>query len=45
MALRNRARSTRVLVVTLVSASLVTITVDYRQGDSGPLDAVVLSLS
>lgn len=39
MALRNRARSTRVLVVTLVSASLVTITVDYRQGDSGPLAA------
>ncbi len=37
MALRNRARSTRLLVVTLVSASLITITVDYRQGDSGPL--------
>lgn len=37
MALRNRARSTRLLVVTLVSASLVTITVDYRQGDTGPL--------
>lgn len=37
MALRNRARSTRLLVVTLVSVSLVTITVDYRQGDSGPL--------
>lgn len=39
MALRNRARSTRVLVVALVSASLVTITVDYRQGDAGPLAA------
>lgn len=39
MALRNRARSTRVLVVTLVSASLVTITVDYRQGESGALAA------
>lgn len=39
MALRNRARSTRVLVVALVSASLITITVDYRQGDSGPLAA------
>lgn len=39
MALRTRARSTRLLVVTLVSVSLVTITVDYRQGDSGPLDA------
>lgn len=37
MALRNRARSTRLLVVILVSISLVTITVDYRQGDSGPL--------
>lgn len=39
MALRNRARSTRLLVVALVSASLITITVDYRQGDSGPLSA------
>ncbi len=39
MALRNRARSTRLLVVTLVSASLITITVDYREGDSGPLAA------
>jgi rod shape-determining protein MreC len=37
MALHDRARSTRLLVVTLVSISLVTITVDYRQGDSGPL--------
>lgn len=39
MALRSRARSTRLLVVTLVSASLITITLDYRQGDSGPLAA------
>ncbi|MEX2406261.1 MAG: rod shape-determining protein MreC [Actinomycetota bacterium] len=39
MALRSRARSTRLLVVTLVSASLITITVDYRQGDSGALSA------
>jgi rod shape-determining protein MreC len=39
VALRNRARSTRVLVVSLVSASLITITVDYRGGDSGPLAA------
>ena len=39
MALRSRARSTRLLVVTLVSISLVTITVDYRQGDEGPLAA------
>jgi rod shape-determining protein MreC len=37
VALRNRARSTRLLVVALISASLITITVDYRQGDSGPL--------
>ncbi len=39
MALRNRARSTRLLVVALVSASLITITVDYREGESGPLAA------
>jgi rod shape-determining protein MreC len=39
VALRSRARSTRLLVVALVSASLVTITVDYRQGDGGPLAA------
>jgi rod shape-determining protein MreC len=39
VALRSRARSTRLLVVTLVSASLITITVDYRQGDSGALAA------
>jgi rod shape-determining protein MreC len=40
MALPSRARSARLLVVTLVSVSLVTITVDYRQGDSGPLAAI-----
>lgn len=40
MALPSRARSTRLLVVTLVSISLVTITLDYRQGDEGPLDSV-----
>jgi rod shape-determining protein MreC len=40
MALPSRARSTRLLVVTLVSLSLVTITLDYRQGDSGPLAAM-----
>jgi rod shape-determining protein MreC len=40
VALRNRARSTRLLVVTLVSVSLVTITVDYRQGEGGPLNAI-----
>src|SRR3990170_1030490 len=37
MALPSRARSARLLVVTLVSVSLVTITIDYRQGDEGPL--------
>lgn len=40
MALPSRARSARLLVVTLVSVSLVTITLDYRQGDSGPLAAM-----
>ena len=38
MALSRRARSTRVLVVTLILASLVTITLDYRGGQSGPLE-------
>lgn len=37
MALRSRTRSTRLLVVALVSISLMTITVDYRQGRSGLL--------
>ena len=37
MSLPTRARSTRLLVVTLVSISLVTITLDYRQGESGLL--------
>ena len=37
VALRTRARSTRLLVVALVSISLVTITLDYREGDEGPL--------
>jgi rod shape-determining protein MreC len=37
VALPSRARSARLLVVALVSISLVTITVDYRQGDTGPL--------
>ena len=39
MALPSRARSTRLLVASLVALSLVTITLDYRQGDSGPLSA------
>ena len=35
--LYRRGRSTRLLVVALVTASLVTITVDYRGGETGPL--------
>jgi rod shape-determining protein MreC len=38
MALYGRARNTRLLVVSLVMASLVTITVDYRGGRSGPFE-------
>jgi len=37
MALPSRVRSARLLVVALVSLSLVTITVDYREGEDGPL--------
>ena len=37
MALYRRTRSARVLVVSLVMLSLLTITIDYRGGDSGPL--------
>lgn len=37
---RPRARSTRLLVVGLVSASLAIITLDYRQGADGPLASV-----
>lgn len=37
MALRHTARNTRLLVVSLVAISLVTITVDYREGAKGPL--------
>ena len=40
MAVRTRARSTRLLVVALVSVSLVTITIDYREGDDGPLASI-----
>jgi rod shape-determining protein MreC len=40
VAVRTRARSTRLLVVALVSVSLVTITVDYREGDDGPLASI-----
>jgi rod shape-determining protein MreC len=38
MALYGRARNTRLLVVSLVMLSLVTITVDYRGGQSGPFE-------
>lgn len=37
MVTRQRPRSTRLLVVVLVSISLAVITLDYRQGNSGPL--------
>jgi rod shape-determining protein MreC len=40
MALRQRPRSTRLLVVVLISLSLATITMDYRQGQSGPLAGI-----
>jgi rod shape-determining protein MreC len=38
MALYGRARNTRLIVVSLVMLSLVTITIDYRGGDSGPFE-------
>lgn len=37
MALYRRARTTRLLVIGLVLASLMTITLDFRGGESGPL--------
>lgn len=37
MAIYRRERSTRLLVIGLVLASLITITVDFRGGDRGPL--------
>jgi rod shape-determining protein MreC len=37
MALSGRTRSTRGLVILLVTASLVTITIDYKEGRNGPL--------
>ncbi|HTG48023.1 MAG TPA: rod shape-determining protein MreC [Actinomycetota bacterium] len=40
MATRSRLRSTRLLVIALVSVSLVIITMDYRQGQSGPLETL-----
>jgi rod shape-determining protein MreC len=38
MAVIRRTRSTRLLVVSLVMASLITITVDFRGGQRGPLE-------
>jgi len=40
VAIRQRPRSTRLLVVTLVSISLAIITLDYRGGTTGPLAAL-----
>jgi rod shape-determining protein MreC len=40
MAIRTKTRSTRLLVVVLVSISLATITVDYRQGSGGALSGL-----
>ena len=39
-----RPRSTRLLVVVLVSLSLAVITLDYRQGEAGPLEGVPLGI-
>jgi rod shape-determining protein MreC len=40
MALYSRPRNTRLLVSSLVMLSLLTITVDYRGGENGPLEVV-----
>src|SRR5919108_546578 len=40
MATYRRARSTRLLLIGLLLASLVTITIDSRAGDRGPLAAL-----
>jgi rod shape-determining protein MreC len=40
VAARSGPRNTRLLVVALVVASLTIITIDYREGDSGPLAAM-----
>jgi len=37
VAIVRRTRSTRGLVILLVTVSLVTITIDYRQGSNGPM--------
>lgn len=40
MVARSGPRNTRLLVIGLVAASLAIITVDFREGDSGPLAAM-----
>lgn len=40
MVVRPKPRSTRLLVVVLISLSLATITLDSKQGDSGPLAGI-----
>jgi rod shape-determining protein MreC len=40
MALYSRPRTTRLLVVSLIMLSLLTITVDYRGGQTGPLETM-----
>jgi rod shape-determining protein MreC len=40
VAIGGRTRSTRGLVILLVTASLVIITVDYREGSNGPLSKI-----
>lgn len=40
MVTRQRPRSTRVLVVALVAVSLAVITLDYREGEDGPLAGI-----
>jgi rod shape-determining protein MreC len=43
--IRQRSRSARLLVVSLVAASLTIITVDYRAGEEGPLAAAGRAVS
>jgi len=40
MVVGSRARRTRLLVVALVALSLLTVTLDYRQGTTGPLEVL-----
>jgi rod shape-determining protein MreC len=45
VALSGRTRSTRGLVIILCTLSLITITIDYRQGDNGPLHRLGSSIA